>query len=224
MHSPNQYYKVLLALALPFASGIPQQISATTSSEGASSTGLPSGLPSCAEPALFAAIQASGCQATDAQCICSNPQLVPSLMDAVESACDVADRAAVAAFAKTYCASSTASSATADPASSTMSMSTAASTLPESITASSLSDMPSGTLIVDTASITASMMSSSNASLTTSATTTANLTKSMLHSSTSSAKPTNGTSSGAAEQQHLGSSFAAFAVAVFALAFCFAEL
>ncbi|GAB1738569.1 hypothetical protein NU219Hw_g3373t1 [Hortaea werneckii] len=223
MHSENQFYKVLLALALPFASAIPQQISATTSSEGVSSTGRPLGLPSCAEPALFAAILASGCQATDAQCICSNPQLIPSPMDAVKSACDVADRAAVAAFAKTYCATSTASSATADPGSSTMSMSTAASTLPGSITASSFSDMPSGTLNVDTASITSSMMSSSNASITSSTTTMANFTKSMLHSSTASAKPTNGTSSGASEQ-HLGSSFAAFAVAVFALAFCFAEL
>ncbi|KAI7318942.1 hypothetical protein KC315_g9890 [Hortaea werneckii] len=223
MYPSYKPYKVLLALALPFASAIPQQNPATTSPEGASSTGRPLGLPSCAEPALYAAILASGCPATDAQCICSNPQLIPSLMDAVESACDVADRAAVAAFAKTYCATSTASSATANPASSTMSMSTAASTLPESITASSLSDMPSGTLNVDMASITSSMMSSSNASVTTSMTTTANLTKSMLPSSTSSAKPTNGTSSGAAEQ-HLGSSFAAFAVAVFALAFCFAEL
>ncbi|KAI7548957.1 hypothetical protein KC331_g4091 [Hortaea werneckii] len=100
MHPSYQLYKILLALALPFASAIPQQNPATTSPEGANITGRPLGLPSCAEPALYAAILASGCPATDARSICSNPQLIPSLMDAVESACDVADRAAVAAFAK----------------------------------------------------------------------------------------------------------------------------
>lgn len=58
------------------------------------STSLPSPLPACAEPALVAAVQASGCQPSDVQCICSDPSVISSLTSAVQTACDSADQAA----------------------------------------------------------------------------------------------------------------------------------
>ena len=62
-----------------------------------------SALPSCAKPAILAAFQASGCAANDADCLCSNPQLGPSLLSYVQEACDPADQAAIVAFGETYC-------------------------------------------------------------------------------------------------------------------------
>ena len=61
------------------------------------------GLPECAKPALLAAFQASGCKATDADCLCSNPNLLTSLQSYIEGACSPADQAAVLAFGETYC-------------------------------------------------------------------------------------------------------------------------
>lgn len=49
-------------------------------------------LPSCAQPAILAAIQASGCQITDKKCFCSNPALVPSLTSSVRDACSDANQ------------------------------------------------------------------------------------------------------------------------------------
>ena len=61
------------------------------------------GLPACAKPALLAAYQASGCRATDAECLCSNPNLLTSLQGYIQGACSPADQAAVIAFGETYC-------------------------------------------------------------------------------------------------------------------------
>lgn len=61
------------------------------------------GLPDCAKPALLAAFQASGCKASDANCLCSNPNLLTSLQSYIKDACDPADQAAVIAFGETYC-------------------------------------------------------------------------------------------------------------------------
>lgn len=61
------------------------------------------GLPACAKPALLAAFQASGCKATDAECLCSNPNLLTSLQSYIKGACSPADQAAVVAFGETYC-------------------------------------------------------------------------------------------------------------------------
>lgn len=49
-------------------------------------------LPTCAQPAILAAVQASGCQITDKKCFCSNPALIPALTSAVREACSAADR------------------------------------------------------------------------------------------------------------------------------------
>ena len=57
----------------------------------------------CAKPALLAAFQASGCKATDTECLCSNPNLLTSLQSYIQSACSPADQAAVIAFGETYC-------------------------------------------------------------------------------------------------------------------------
>ena len=64
---------------------------------------LPSGIPACAEPALRAAIEGSGCTPTDAQCICSDPTVIPSLASAVSQGCSPADQAAIEVFGQTYC-------------------------------------------------------------------------------------------------------------------------
>lgn len=61
------------------------------------------GLPACAKPALLAAFQASGCKATDAECLCSNPNLLTSLQGYIQGACSPADQTAVLAFGETYC-------------------------------------------------------------------------------------------------------------------------
>lgn len=49
-------------------------------------------LPTCAQPAILAAVQASGCTISDKKCFCSNPALIPSLTSAVQEACSEADR------------------------------------------------------------------------------------------------------------------------------------
>ena len=61
------------------------------------------GLPACAKPALLAAFQAPGCKATDANCLCSNPNFLTSLQSYIKGACSAADQAAVIAFGQTYC-------------------------------------------------------------------------------------------------------------------------
>jgi hypothetical protein len=60
-------------------------------------------LPACAKPALLAAFQASGCKATDAECLCSNPNLLTNLQSYIQGACSPADQAAVIAFGERYC-------------------------------------------------------------------------------------------------------------------------
>ena len=49
-------------------------------------------LPTCAQPAILAAVQASGYQITDKKCFCNNPALIPSLTSAVREACSAADQ------------------------------------------------------------------------------------------------------------------------------------
>lgn len=70
------------------------------------------GLPACAQPALLAAFQASGCKATDTACLCMNPELLTSLPSYIKGACSKADQAAVLAFGHKHCEQSSASSTT----------------------------------------------------------------------------------------------------------------
>ena len=80
---------VPLALALTVIPGLK-----TISRAANTPSGVPLSLPSCAEPALFAAIQGSGC---------SNPRILSSLESSIQQACSPADQAAVEAFGDTYC-------------------------------------------------------------------------------------------------------------------------
>ncbi|KAK1066236.1 hypothetical protein LTR12_001724 [Friedmanniomyces endolithicus] len=109
-----------------------------------------SALPQCAQEAFFAAIPPSGCQISDAHCICSNPSLLQAIHSAIQGACSPADQAAAAAFASSYCitsASSLSGSATgAVTATETASTSTVAN-LPSSISAPASTSTPSGTLV-----------------------------------------------------------------------------
>ncbi|KAK0925377.1 hypothetical protein LTR57_005028 [Friedmanniomyces endolithicus] len=68
-----------------------------------------SALPQCAQEAFFAAIPPSGCQISDAHCICSNPSLLQAIHSAIQGACSPADQAAAAAFASSYCNTSASS-------------------------------------------------------------------------------------------------------------------
>lgn len=198
---------IILALALPYAAAQTPATTTTASSTSATGTsGLPAAFPSCAVPALLASIQASGCQAIDAHCICSHPALLSTVMTAISTACDPADIAAVVAFAQTYCGTSILSGV----ASSTSAV------LPSSVSAPLSTSTPAGPLVVDT------MALSTGVSSTSSATTMNNYTRTMTYSTTATAKPTNGTHSGAAPQNH-GQSFAAFAIAVGVIGLVFSE-
>ncbi|KAK5137458.1 hypothetical protein LTR08_008436 [Meristemomyces frigidus] len=215
---------VLLALPLLFttARGLPASLSPSVED-------LPSTFPACAEPALLAGAQTFGCPITDVHCICSRQELLPSLISAIDTACDPADRAAVVAFAQTYCGTSVLSNVHANliditkmalaPRSdvdSAMGLTTAVG-LPASTLAPATTSTPSGALIVDTTVL------STNASITTPVTTLHNYTQTMTYSTTSSAKTTTATMVGAAPE-NLGYSFAAFAIAVAVMTFLFAEL
>jgi len=215
----------LLTLFTIFASAYAQ-----TSSPAASATGLPAAVPSCAEPSLQAAIQAAGCQPSDARCICSTPQLFPALVSAIEDVCDQSDQAAVAAFAKTYCGRASASSDTLQPSTTeiavapsstgpddgtTVAVFTAVSTpsttdtdataLPSFVTAPDETSSPTA-LVVDTTSLTKVSTTSMVAAAT-----------NATHSATATAKPTNGTHVGGASQQ-VGQSVATFGFAMAVLA------
>ncbi|KAK0355833.1 hypothetical protein LTR94_007049 [Friedmanniomyces endolithicus] len=72
-------------------------------------TAAESALPPCAQEAFFAAIPPSGCQISDAHCICSNPSLLQAIHSAIQGACSPADQAAAAAFASSYCITSASS-------------------------------------------------------------------------------------------------------------------
>ncbi|KAK0335999.1 hypothetical protein LTR94_010514 [Friedmanniomyces endolithicus] len=72
-------------------------------------TAAESALPQCAQEAFFAAIPPSGCQISDAHCICSNPSLLQAIHSAIQGACSPADQAAAAAFASSYCITSASS-------------------------------------------------------------------------------------------------------------------
>lgn len=222
MRLPNPI-NALLALILPFTTA---QQATTTSSN---TTTLPSALPSCAEPALLAAVQASGCQAIDAHCMCSNPRLIPALLSAIGTACDPAAQTAVVAFAQTYCGTSVArvmagvtrvavvanTPSSSSAAAGALTVATSSS-LPTSISAPESASTPSGALVVDTTAL-------STSSTLATTTTAHNYTGTMTYSTTSMAKPTSSTHAGASTQQS-ASSFAAFAIAVGAMGYLFAEL
>ncbi|KAK1049206.1 hypothetical protein LTS16_003908 [Friedmanniomyces endolithicus] len=186
-----------------------------------------SALPQCAQEAFFAAIPPSGCQISDAHCICSNPSLLQAIHSAIQGACSPADQAAAAAFASSYCnisASSLRGSATAvATATETASTSTVAN-LPSSISAPASTSTPSGTLVVDTTALTTSttsmMMSSGMMSSSAATTTTVNPTT----SATSSVKPTNSSAASGMGNGVLGFGLAAFAVGVGAMSVAFADL
>ena len=175
-----------------------------------------SDLPSCAEPALLAAIQGSGCELTDAKCICSDPALIPALRSSIQQSCSPADQAAVEAFGSTYCGTAVVSSMAASAKSETVteappSSAYATTSLPSAISVSIITSTPSGALITD---------SSSSPSLTS---TTGTNRGPRNHTATSTAKPTNGTHSGGAAMES-GMSLAALAVAVGAMGWVFAKV
>ncbi|EMC92772.1 hypothetical protein BAUCODRAFT_159522 [Baudoinia panamericana UAMH 10762] len=200
----------------------------------AASTVLPAALPACAEPALLAAIQASGCAASDAQCICFKPTVISSLTAAIQSACSPADQAAVVAFASTYCgtaagsasgagasaalASVTATTEVAVTATSQVSGTAGALTvasMPSDITTEAAAPTPTGSLVTDTSSLYTTTITSAMEMQNSTTTTTT------THSST--AKPTNGTYIGAADRVTGLSGLAAVGVAVGAIGLGFAE-
>ncbi|TKA81372.1 hypothetical protein B0A55_02073 [Friedmanniomyces simplex] len=201
-----QPLQIFLALALAFTAALAQ-------------TAAEAGLPQCAQEAFFAAIPPSGCQISDAHCICSNPSLLQAIHSAIQSACSPADQAAAAAFASNYCATSatSVSGSASATATETVGTSTVAS-LPSSISAPAATSAPSRTLVVDTTALTTSTMSammSSSAMTMTTAMSTA--------SATSFAKPTNSSASGGVVYGGLGLRLVALAVGVGAMSVAFAE-
>ncbi|KAK0289746.1 hypothetical protein LTR35_002944 [Friedmanniomyces endolithicus] len=97
-------------------------------------TAAESALPQCAQEAFFAAIPPSGCQISDAHCICSNPSLLQAIHSAIQGACSPADQAAAAAFASSYCITS---------ASSLSGSATGAATATETVATSTVANLPS---------------------------------------------------------------------------------
>lgn len=147
------------------------------------------GLPSCAEPALFASIQGSGCQLTDVKCLCSNQKLFPTLLSAIQQACSPADQAAVEAFGASYCGSV----------------------------------LPSDTLLPGFSGAVTSTLGPAATEVSTTASTTYH--KTMTYSTTSTAAPANGTSTGGAMgAMETGLGAAALAAAVVGMQWVFAEL
>ena len=168
------------------------------------------GLPSCAKPAILAAFQASGCKATDADCLCSNPNLVTSLATYVQKACSPADQAAVVAFGETYCGSSSS-----EAGSSTAASTTTATTQPSDI------PLPGFTITTAPGPLTTDSSYPPHAGVSTSL----SYSRTMTYSTTATSKPTNGTQTGgAATALETGLSAAALAIAVGAMGWVFAEL
>ncbi|KAJ9602542.1 hypothetical protein H2200_013085 [Cladophialophora chaetospira] len=62
-------------------------------------------LPSCAVTCALNAIGATGCQATDAKCVCSATSFLSSVQTCISTACNATDQAATLAFAQQYCGS-----------------------------------------------------------------------------------------------------------------------
>ncbi|KAK3075106.1 hypothetical protein LTR53_001860 [Teratosphaeriaceae sp. CCFEE 6253] len=189
----------------------------------------PTALPQCAQTAFLGALPASGCQASDVQCICSNHEFLAAVQSAVQTACTPADQAAVAGFAQNYCGTSGASlaaspsaSSSAEPTgsstivvvgSSTAGVLTVAS-LPASVTAPATMTTPSGSLSVDTTALTTSATTIS-ATITHSATT---------HMSTASASSMPTSAVGGAAGSMVGARLAGLAVVMGLMGAVFAEL
>lgn len=200
------YHATLLALILTVVPGLKtiakaQQLSA---------------LPSCAQPAILAAVQASGCKPADTKCICSNPDIFPTLTSAIQEACSLADQAAVQAYGQTYCASMSAS------ASMTMSSTMATQSMsvyptigwPSFVPApNSTNTTATGPLTTDSSSMVTSMTASAGMPMS------SNATMSYSTPATATATPT---PSGGAVQ--IGLSSVACVVAVGAMGWVFAEL
>jgi hypothetical protein len=120
------------------------------------STALLAVVSSCAQPALLTTIHTSGCQASDAHYICSNSSLISTLTNAVESAYDLTDQAALVSFAQTSCGTSIASSGASRPMSevSTTAGASAVAALPSSIAAPETTITLMGSLLIDTTILT----------------------------------------------------------------------
>ncbi|KAK4570276.1 hypothetical protein LTR86_002356 [Recurvomyces mirabilis] len=212
--------------------------------------GFPPGLPTCAQPCLLTAIGNSGCQTSDVQCICSNPSITQALAQAVQTDCSAADQAAFAAFAASYCSTSSAVSPAAyasstpsapAPAGNTDSATViiqasittppttaSAADLPTDVTAPATMSTPTGSLLLDTSSpeIHSTMFVTTQMTSTVYANHTAIATRSnsTYHPANTSAVHTSAPISGAVAGSHIGMSAAALAMAVGVMGFLFAEL
>ncbi|KAK5169378.1 uncharacterized protein LTR77_005353 [Saxophila tyrrhenica] len=160
------------------------------------------GLPSCASPALFSAIEASGCGFSEIKCICSHKDTIfPAVASAIKDACDPADEAAIQALASTYCGTTSIATSAAPTA-----------TLKPTAT----SESGSATAV---SAITTSMVAGSPLTTDTSTTSSTTYHKTMTYSTTSTTMPTE--TGGAAE---VGMSAGALAVVLAGLSWAFAEL
>ncbi|KAK3619704.1 hypothetical protein LTR56_023855 [Elasticomyces elasticus] len=210
-----QALQILLALTPAFTT-----ILAQSAAEAA--------LPQCVSAAFFAAIPPSGCQVSDVQCICSTPELLDAIHSAVQSACSPSDQAAAAAFASSYCATSSASlsASASDLATATETVDASTETdesstmtdLPSSIDAPDSTSVLSGTLVVDTTAFATVSTTSIPASHSATTTTTVKSTA----SATSSAKPTD--SSAESSGMNFGAGLAVLAVVGGVMSVAFAEL
>ncbi|KAH9844807.1 hypothetical protein Tdes44962_MAKER01354 [Teratosphaeria destructans] len=183
-----------------------------TSNSVSTSLNIASALPSCAEPAFLAAVKGSSCQATDVLCICSSARLFPSLMSAVQEACDPADQAAIVAFAGTWCGPSAVSDA---EAALTGSMTSSGQNSSASMTTSMSYGSGGGGKNLTVAAAQSNGMNSTGGVST-------KTTSSKAGTVVQSANETNNYS-GAAMPQGTGSSFLAFAIAVLVMGCFFAE-
>ena len=161
-----------------------------------------SALPACAKPAVLAAFQASGCAPNDANCLCSGPKLVPSLLGYIQDACGPAEQAEVASFGKAYCGIGVSSSS---KAAVTSDVAAPGFTIPSTTT-----ETPT----------TSSMDYSSP--LLTAISPTASCHRTMTYSTSSTAKPTDEMQTGGVAKVGMGAG--AFALAVSAMGWLFAEL
>ncbi|KAK3684572.1 hypothetical protein LTR37_020135 [Vermiconidia calcicola] len=205
MHFTPKPQLALLAVALTVVPGIKTVAKAQNFA----------GLPSCAEPAIFAAIQGSGCDLTDAKCLCGNPELFPTILTSIQQACSPKDLAAVEAFGATYCGALTiGNSATTSESASAASSPTSATTA--TMTKTTELALPGFTL---TSSSLDPMTTDSSASASTS------YHRSMTYSTTATATSTSATKTGgAAGVLETGASAAGLALAVAGLGWVFAEL
>ncbi|KAK3679391.1 hypothetical protein LTR78_000952 [Recurvomyces mirabilis] len=243
-HTPNAIVALAYATTLIFtrsALAIPAPVPGPD--------GFPPGLPTCAQPCLLTAIGNSSCQTSDVQCICSNPSISQALAQAVQTECSAADQAAFAAFAASYCSTSSAvspaayasSTPTETPASNTDSAtviiqasittpptSASAADLPTDVTAPATMSTPTASLLLDTSSpeIHSTMFVTTQMTSTVYANHTAIATRSnsTYHSANTSAVHTSAPISGAVVGSHIGMSVAALAMAVEFMGFIFSEL